>query len=187
VRTRPSSEEINILDKSTDRTNVVMYWIIHDLAKVSKDIDIAPPIQSRMSQELSNGMLGFNLALKIADVPFPFPYAQLLTLMLTVYACFIPVYIVAFTQSIIAGPILSFALFQGIWGINEVAKELENPFGRDANDISLADFHSRFMESCEEVFQAHNVKSALLPPRRRSASNGKAQSEEPSARSNRVS
>ena len=35
----------------------VMYWIIWDLADVMKDIDIAPPIQSRMYQELSNGML----------------------------------------------------------------------------------------------------------------------------------
>lgn len=33
-----------------------MYWIIWDLADAMKDIDIAPPIQSRMYQELSNGM-----------------------------------------------------------------------------------------------------------------------------------
>jgi hypothetical protein len=31
-------------------------------------------------QELSNGMLGFNHALKIHDTPFPFPYVQLITL-----------------------------------------------------------------------------------------------------------
>merc|ERR1719392_125561 len=106
-----------------------MYWIVFRLAKISSDIDIPPPIQSRIYQELSNGMLGFNQAMKIADVPFPFPYAQLLLVLLTLYVCIIPVYMVCFTQSAIGAPVLSFLLFEGIWGINETAKELENPFG----------------------------------------------------------
>ena len=32
-----------------------MYWIIWDLADAMKDIDIAPPIQSRMYQERAAG------------------------------------------------------------------------------------------------------------------------------------
>ena len=85
-----------------------MYWIIWDLASVMKDLDTAPPIQSRMyqahltcqkvhlltlgvgQQELSNGMLGFNNCLKIADVPFPLPFAQLLLLLLVAFSLLIP-------------------------------------------------------------------------------------------------
>ncbi|CAE6968541.1 unnamed protein product, partial [Symbiodinium sp. CCMP2456] len=67
----PSKEQLQLLHKSNDTVSTVMYWIIWDLADAMKDIDIAPPIQSRMYQELSNGMLGFNNCLKIADVPFP--------------------------------------------------------------------------------------------------------------------
>ena len=37
-----------------------------------------PPVLSRVYQELSNGMLGFNQSLKLADVPFPFIFAQIL-------------------------------------------------------------------------------------------------------------
>ena len=33
----------------------IMYWIIWDLADAMKDIDIAPPIQSRMYQERAAG------------------------------------------------------------------------------------------------------------------------------------
>eukprot|EP00406_Dinophysis_acuminata_P013495 CAMPEP_0179238862 /NCGR_PEP_ID=MMETSP0797-20121207/15169_1 /TAXON_ID=47934 /ORGANISM="Dinophysis acuminata, Strain DAEP01" /LENGTH=514 /DNA_ID=CAMNT_0020946177 /DNA_START=252 /DNA_END=1796 /DNA_ORIENTATION=+ len=157
VKEVPNDQELKMLEHSSDRVGVVMYWIIQDLAEISKDIDIAPPIQSRMYQELSNGMLGFNNSLKIADVPFPFPYAQLLTLLLTVFALFIPVYIVVFTKSMFASPILSFIVFQGFWGINEVAKELENPFGTDENDISLADFHARFMDMLSEVEEARGI------------------------------
>lgn len=155
----PSQEEGNMLERSTDRVNVVMYWIIHLLSQCSKDLDIAPPIQSRMYQELSNGMLGFSQALKIADVPFPFPYAQLLTVILFAYACFIPFYVSIFSDSLYVSPIMTFLLFQGIWGINEVAKELENPFGADVNDISLADFHSRFMDLMCEVRESNSIST----------------------------
>ena len=68
-----------------------MYWIVWDLADAMRHLDVAAPIQSRMYQELSNGMLGFSNCLKIADVPFPLPYAQLLGLLLIGFSCFIPV------------------------------------------------------------------------------------------------
>jgi len=161
VRSIPSKSELEVLGRSTDRPNVVMYWIINSLATISRDICIAPPIQSRVNQELSNGMLAFNQAQKIADVPFPFPYAQLLLVLLTFFALFIPVYMVCFTQSYIAAPILSFLLFEGVWGINEVAKELENPFGADTNDISLQDFHARFVDLIEEICHAYKAISAV--------------------------
>lgn len=155
VREVPKPEDATLLEQSTDPASVVMFWIVHDLSSLSKDLDIAPPIQTRMFQELSNGMLGFNQCVKLADVPFPFPYAQVLTIILVCYTVFIPVYIVAFTSSRIVSPIMSFALFLGIWGLNETAKELENPFGPDVNDITLIDFHLRFMDQCEEILEAH--------------------------------
>eukprot|EP00927_Polykrikos_kofoidii_P034741 TRINITY_DN29403_c0_g1_i1.p1 TRINITY_DN29403_c0_g1~~TRINITY_DN29403_c0_g1_i1.p1 ORF type:complete len:455 (-),score=60.67 TRINITY_DN29403_c0_g1_i1:48-1412(-) len=158
VKKAPTEQERAVLMYSTDRVSVVNYWIIHDFARISPDIGTPPPIQSRMYQELSNGMLAFNQAMKLADVPFPFPYAQLLTLCLVAYVAFIPVYMVAFTESYIVTPIMSFLLFLGIWGLNETAKELENPFGPDENDIYLLDFHLRFVDVCHEVCEAHKVK-----------------------------
>eukprot|EP00927_Polykrikos_kofoidii_P064536 TRINITY_DN5982_c0_g1_i1.p1 TRINITY_DN5982_c0_g1~~TRINITY_DN5982_c0_g1_i1.p1 ORF type:complete len:604 (-),score=92.81 TRINITY_DN5982_c0_g1_i1:244-2055(-) len=157
VKALPNQFELDALENASDRVNVAMFWIINCLALISKDLDIAPPIQSRMYQELSNGMLGFNQSLKIADVPFPFPYAQLLTLALTAFSLFIPLYVALFTQSVILSPIMAFLLFQGVWGVNEVAKELENPFGDDENDICLADFHDRFVDT---VFDVNNANHA---------------------------
>merc|ERR1719440_31238 len=158
VRELPTEEESEILKTCTDRTTVVMYWIIHDLAKVSSDIEAAPPIQSLMYQELSNGMLGFNQCVKLADVPFPFPYAQMLSWLLVCFTAFVPVYVSVLSKSMIAAPVLSFFLFEGIWGLNETAKELENPFGTDDNDICLGDFHYRFVDCCDEVFWSCSLK-----------------------------
>lgn len=78
--------------------------------------------------------LGFNNCLKIADVPFPLPFAQLLGLLLVAFSLLIPMYVITFTRNPVAGPLLSFMLFESIWCLNEVAKELENPFGQDTND-----------------------------------------------------
>lgn len=169
----PSAQEVRALEKSTDRVNMAMYWIVHGLAKISKDIDIAPPIQSRMYQELSNGMLGYNNALKIADVPFPFPYAQLLSMLLIVFSFFLPVYMTVFTDSMLVGPLLSFVMFQGIWGLNEVAKELENPFGEDTNDISLSDFHARFIDVISEVNRSTAVVDKIHDSCEQKAGGGK--------------
>ena len=44
-------------------------------------------------EELSNGMLGFNNCLKIADVPFPLPFAQLLGLLLVAFSLLIPMHL----------------------------------------------------------------------------------------------
>eukprot|EP00927_Polykrikos_kofoidii_P023935 TRINITY_DN21872_c0_g1_i1.p1 TRINITY_DN21872_c0_g1~~TRINITY_DN21872_c0_g1_i1.p1 ORF type:complete len:629 (+),score=79.89 TRINITY_DN21872_c0_g1_i1:33-1889(+) len=162
VKKVPTDFELEALDKSVDRVSVVMYWILHTLTNISKDLEIAPPIQSRMYQELSNGMLGFSQSSKLSDVPFPFPYAQILTLLLTAFSLFIPAYVALFTRSLIVGPIMSFLLYQGFWGVNEVAKELENPFGVDHNDVPLGDMHERFTDTLAEINAAHVAKLKLV-------------------------
>merc|ERR1719387_2294575 len=48
-------------------------------------------------------------------------------------------------------------LFQSFWCVNEVAKDLENPFGQDINDIPLFDFHKRFCVSMAETHRALDV------------------------------
>jgi predicted membrane chloride channel (bestrophin family) len=167
VKENLKEEELQCLESSSDRPSLIMYWIIHDLAEISTDLVIAPPIQSRMYQELSNGMLALNQAQKIADVPFPFLYAQLLSILIACYSCFIPVYISVLTQSFIAGPILALVLFQGVWCINLIATQMDNPFGNDSNDIPLVDFHDRFLDLCTEVHVGHKVKLAAADQRRR--------------------
>jgi hypothetical protein len=159
VKLFPTTAERKFLSESKDRINAVMYWIIHDYAEISGDLSTAPPIQSRMYQELSNGMLGFQNSLKIADVPFPFPYAQLLTWMLLIFLCMIPFYMSSFTQSLVLSPIATFFSVVGIWSVNEVAIELENPFGSDVNDISCGDFHERFLEVLRENMASHIAKA----------------------------
>jgi hypothetical protein len=151
---QPTDRKYAKLSSSTDRPQQVMFWILHSLSDASDKLKIAPPIQSRMYQELSNGMLGFSNVLKIADVPFPFPHAQIIMILLVCWMLLIPIFMMQFTKSWITGPVLASLLVMATWCLNELAIELEDPFGLDANDLSLQDFHVRFMEGIQEITSA---------------------------------
>eukprot|EP00930_Biecheleria_cincta_P057098 TRINITY_DN43089_c0_g1_i1.p1 TRINITY_DN43089_c0_g1~~TRINITY_DN43089_c0_g1_i1.p1 ORF type:complete len:525 (+),score=73.54 TRINITY_DN43089_c0_g1_i1:69-1643(+) len=153
-----TEEQITFFEKCTGRPEIVSYWITHDFVQASKDLDVAPPIQSRAYQEMSNVMNLYSQCLKIADVPFPLPFAQLLDVLLLVFVMSGSVYIGFFTRSYYVGPPMAFFVFEGIWGLNELAKTLENPFGANINHISLVDFHTRFIESCKQIKLAHTLK-----------------------------
>merc|ERR1712232_6259 len=119
---------------------MVVNWLNHNLAYCSSELAVAPPIQSRVYQEISNGMLGFNNALKVADVPFPFPYSQIVLMLLLVWTCLVPPYIMSFTRSFIVGPVLAFLVSSFMFCMNRIAVELENPFGQTANKVCVPEF-----------------------------------------------
>jgi hypothetical protein len=95
-------------------------------------------------------MLGFRNAIKVADVPFPFQFAQLFNLLILAFTFFIPIYSAVSTESYILSPLIAFVTYETIWIINKVAMELETPFGCSENDISVKDLHAQLVEStCE--------------------------------------
>eukprot|EP00931_Biecheleriopsis_adriatica_P009127 TRINITY_DN11022_c0_g1_i4.p1 TRINITY_DN11022_c0_g1~~TRINITY_DN11022_c0_g1_i4.p1 ORF type:complete len:553 (+),score=78.26 TRINITY_DN11022_c0_g1_i4:57-1715(+) len=158
VQGLPPEDMQQVINESNDRTSIFSYEVQRDIAAIGKELEIAPPIQSRMFQELSNGMVGFSHAMKIADVPFPFPFAQTLSLVLIFFSLSIPIVIAIFTANVYIAPIVTFLLFEGLWGTNELAKDLETPFGQSVNDIPMSDFHGRFMDACKDMHMANNVR-----------------------------
>merc|ERR1712151_568000 len=104
----------------------------------------APPILSRVYQELSNGMLAFFMAMKICLVPFPFPFAQFLQYALVAFYLFCPFAVLVSLEEPIPGldvtwlslP-MNFLACAGFVSLNEIAVELEEPFGEDDNDYPV--------------------------------------------------
>ena len=128
-------------------------------------MNIPPPVVSRVYQELSNGAIGFHQSEKIARVPFPFPYAQLLAIMKVYFILTVPIAVVAFTDE------PGFAIFMSFFtsfifvSLNEVAIELEDPFGNDANDLPLQSMLKSFNRALEHLLhqeapEEDNLKSA---------------------------
>lgn len=127
------------LRKAMDPIFLVCRWILQEMTAlvVAKHLRVPSPILSRIYQQLSNGMLGFHQALKVAIVPFPFPFAQMITLLLVGFLFFCPMMTAIFTRSSILCPILTFLAVTGYWGLNEITVELEEPFGDDSNDLPI--------------------------------------------------
>lgn len=103
-------------------------------------LTIPPPILSRIYQTLSRGLVNLLNAKKITDTQFPFPWAQLITLMLTFHCMSTPLVVVAKCTQYAWALLLTFVPVFGMIALNLVAAELEMPFGLDANDLPLAHF-----------------------------------------------
>jgi len=161
VLSAPTADEVHLLDMATDKVNCLMFWILQGTIEQirMKTLDTPAPIVTRFFQELSNGMLGFNQAHKVAMVPFPFPFAQMVSLLLVMLCFSLPLYIDIFTKNPVLTPVLSFLVPICYLGLNSVAIELEEPFGTDWNDVDIEVRHEEFLWSLVDV-----LRQATTPP-----------------------
>ena len=113
---------------------------------------VSPPIISRLFQFISDGMLGYNHARKIAYIPFPFPHAQITSFFVLVVMCLIPVLMLSYLDNEVFGFILNFLTVLCFSGLHEVSRELEAPFMNAPNDIPLNNFQAQFNESLVTMF-----------------------------------
>jgi predicted membrane chloride channel (bestrophin family) len=131
-----------------DRAYLVMSWIqAHVVARAedAEGLRVPPPVLSRVYQTLSEGMLGFNQADKLAKTPFPMPYAQMLTVLLLVFNVTLPVMIAGNVNALWLGVVVSAVSVAAYQGLNETARELEDPFKpTHANDLGLPQLQAMF-------------------------------------------
>lgn len=134
-------ESIAFLDHTHDRCEVVLQWIQRLIVEASnaETVKVAPPILSRVYNQLGNGIVNLNNARKISDFPIPFPLAQMLTLMLMCNWCIVSLFCAVAFASMISAALISFMVMMGFWSVNYIAVELEEPFGSDPNDLPLQD------------------------------------------------
>ena len=107
-----------------------------------------PPIVSRIFQEISNGLLAYNNATKLKEVPVPFAYVQFNALLLLLFTVLAPVAVACFTpKSVILSAVTSFIVVGSFTAIWLVANEMEDPFGCEANDMPMLSYHEEFCAS----------------------------------------
>lgn len=152
---RISSEEVQRLHGATDKVAIVLMWMEEALsrAQVQGVLLIAPPILSRVYGEIGAGLEGFNKAYRIALVPFPFCFAQMIGWCLVVFVFLCPAVAFVFTGGVALTTSLTFFSLVGFWGLNRIAIELENPFGCEVNHLPLAEMHHAYVEALGEMHQ----------------------------------
>jgi len=104
-----------------------------------------PPIVGRIFQELSNGCLAFEGAKKVATIPFPFPYAQIVQYLQLAFVLSCPFVVVAFVDELFFQMFFTFLGVFTFTTLNAVASQLEDPFGHDSNDLPMRELHRHFV------------------------------------------
>eukprot|EP00397_Hematodinium_sp_SG-2012_P040751 GEMP01044713.1.p1 GENE.GEMP01044713.1~~GEMP01044713.1.p1 ORF type:complete len:353 (+),score=93.53 GEMP01044713.1:229-1287(+) len=131
-------------------TMVCMHWLCEFLTRRHLEGafgNVPAPVVSRLTQELSDGMLGFNYARKIAYLPFPFPHAQVAELFLLLLLFLIPLLMVTFVKNAVLGPLFSFFACLSFCSLYEATRDLEDPFMFEPNDLPLPVWMTHFNES----------------------------------------
>eukprot|EP00927_Polykrikos_kofoidii_P018954 TRINITY_DN1881_c1_g2_i1.p1 TRINITY_DN1881_c1_g2~~TRINITY_DN1881_c1_g2_i1.p1 ORF type:complete len:473 (+),score=77.25 TRINITY_DN1881_c1_g2_i1:2-1420(+) len=132
-------EHLEFLWTCENRCEVLLQWIQRLIVEkhLNALLKIPPPILSRVFQELSRGIVNLNNVRKISEIPFPFPYSQMIVAMLIAHSFLAPIIACA----TLSGPVECFAatflVVLVFWAINYVAEEIEQPFGDDDNDLPI--------------------------------------------------
>ena len=116
---------------------------------------VGAPIISRLMQYVSDGHMWYNSARKTAYIPFPFPHIQLTTAFTYVVVLVVPLLMLS-KSNFYFGIVLNFLVVGVLAGLNEVAKELQNPFTNVPNDLPLNLFQAHFNEALVTIFAGYH-------------------------------
>eukprot|EP00931_Biecheleriopsis_adriatica_P063931 TRINITY_DN38808_c0_g1_i1.p1 TRINITY_DN38808_c0_g1~~TRINITY_DN38808_c0_g1_i1.p1 ORF type:complete len:566 (-),score=102.45 TRINITY_DN38808_c0_g1_i1:91-1668(-) len=132
-------ESLHFLSQSHDRCEIVLQWIQRLIVEMDEEgvLKIAPPILSRVFNELGNGIVNLNNARKITEFPIPFHLSQMITVMLLCHSISIPVVCAATVNTPAWAGVISFIVCFSYWSVHFISLELEMPFGDDDNDLPL--------------------------------------------------
>eukprot|EP00536_Pseudo-nitzschia_multiseries_P001426 jgi/Psemu1/250553/estExt_Genewise1Plus.C_180172 len=117
---------------------------------------VGPPIISRIVQFLGDGMIYYNHARKIMFIPFPFGHAQISVIFVVIMVAVVPFLMHQYTDEPLVGAILTFLTVLCIEGINEVARDLENPFRNFPNELPVTTFQAQYNEALLTMYAGYH-------------------------------
>lgn len=112
------------------RVHLVLGWLTRLLVRRRRrgGMQHDAPIVSRIYQVLSDGALWYLTALKVCDTPFPLPYAQISFFVCLANLALFPLVVADKVASLPLAASISFGAVMLMFSLNEVARELEDPF-----------------------------------------------------------
>lgn len=149
-----------------EKPEVLNHWIMRLVCEAlnNKVIDQPPPIVGRVFQLMSQGMSTYHNAQKICMMPFPFPYAQMVTVMLILTTMLTPVIAAVLLESVYFAAAMTFVQVFAYWSINYIAAELELPFGDDANDLPMASYQNELNRFLSILMEADTKEPPTFTP-----------------------
>jgi len=156
------TRSLSFLADTSDRTEVVLQWVQRLIVEnmTSGVIQIPAPILSRVFQELSRGVVNIHNVRKIAEIPFPFPYTQMIIVMLTIQSVVTPILTSMSSETAWWAGLITFVTVLSYWCMNYIASEIEQPFGEDYNDLPIPDMLRDMNRSLRTLM----LREAQMPP-----------------------
>jgi len=171
-------DSLALIQKEECRVELVLQWIQSLTVDGIKTgvCSIPPPILSRIFQNLGNGLSAFHSASNVQDIPYPFPYMQTTEMLLITHFFLTPMVMCVLTNTPLWAGIFSFCATFSLWSLNTIATELEDPFGKDPNDLPMLemqrDLNKRLLLLLRPTTNRVPVLSQTCVFRERMSSNG---------------
>lgn len=144
-----TGEEYRRLSKMmvNNRARAVLSWLTCTLTDGFNRFpcEVNSAVYSRIYQILSDLAVASNLALDVADSPFPFVYSQICAFMLWFSAFCSPIMFSQVWSSSVAWPAcVSFAYTLVLFAVNLASVFLENPFSEGTNGLPMLYYEHSF-------------------------------------------
>jgi ion channel-forming bestrophin family protein len=128
-------EEKKALEPIKVRPNLAAHWLSALLMNNLKEGRISEERLTLMDENLTQLVELWGGAERIMKTPIPFAYAQHIKGFLTLF-CFTVPFALVETMRFFT-PLAAAVIAYGMFGIDEIGVEIEDPFGHDPNDLPL--------------------------------------------------
>lgn len=122
--------------RTATRINLCVMWLREELVRTLKACITLDVFVLQMNEKIDTLAAAANSIIRIGRTPMPFVYAQFTKIVTWSYVLSAPFYLVAVAGNYSA--IFVFVMAFYFLGLDEIAVQLEEPFGTDETDINLA-------------------------------------------------
>ncbi|MFB2937801.1 bestrophin family protein [Aerosakkonemataceae cyanobacterium BLCC-F154] len=127
----------------------ILRWLGDYLQKQGKKGSLNDYQLTAMNQLIDKLVEGFTSCERILNTPIPLAYVIYIKRLLLIYFLFLPFQLVSNSEWLTA--FLVFLISFGLFGIEEIGNEIQEPFGYDANDLPLDQICETIKTNIEDI------------------------------------
>lgn len=127
----------------------ILRWLGSYLQKENKKGNLNDYQLTAMNQLIDKLIEGFTSCERILNTPIPLAYVIYIKRLLLIYFFFLPFQLVGNSEWLTA--FLIFLISFGLFGIEEIGNEIQEPFGYDANDLPLDQICQTIKTNIEDI------------------------------------
>jgi len=153
------SQKMKVIQEASadSRPDIILQWLNRMMIDGEKNgvLKVAPPVLGRAFQELTTGHNWFESMKTISDIPFPFPYAQMITCMMLIHWFMTPLLAGSMMESEYWAAAMVFFVVGSLWCLIYIPMQLDCPFGTEDNDLPIKSMQASFNRELISLLNPH--------------------------------